>query len=52
MRENLEFSLQLGGEALPEDVDALLAELGLAGYENVPARALSSGIERGGLGTG
>lgn len=43
VRENLEFALAIGSDAPPGDVDALCAELGIAGYEDTPARALSAG---------
>lgn len=41
--ENLRYALEIAGEQAPEDVDALCTELGLAGYEHTPARALSAG---------
>ena len=43
VRENLEFALALAGEPPAQDSDALFAELGLAGYEDTPTRALSAG---------
>ncbi|MBK8070428.1 MAG: heme ABC exporter ATP-binding protein CcmA [Rhodanobacteraceae bacterium] len=43
VRENLEFALAIGSDAAPGDIDALCAELGIAGYEDTPARALSAG---------
>lgn len=43
VRENLHASLAIAGDAEPGDVDALCASLGLAGYEDTPARALSAG---------
>lgn len=43
VRENLHTSLAIGGDAEPGDIDALCADLGLAGYEDTPARALSAG---------
>ncbi len=43
VRENLEFALALADEPAAADPDALFAELGLAGYEHTPARALSAG---------
>lgn len=43
VRENLHTSLAIGGEAPPGDLDAVCASLGLAGYEDTPARALSAG---------
>jgi len=42
-RENLEFTLALAGEAGVADADPLFAALGLAGFEDVPARTLSAG---------
>jgi heme exporter protein A len=43
VRENLYYSLAIGGDAEPGDVDALCVGLGLAGYEDTPTRALSAG---------
>ncbi|MBL8242698.1 MAG: heme ABC exporter ATP-binding protein CcmA [Rhodanobacteraceae bacterium] len=43
VRENLEFALAIGSDAEPGDIDHLCADLGLAGYEDTPARALSAG---------
>ncbi len=42
-RENLEFALALADDAAVADADALLAQLGLAGFEDVPVRTLSAG---------
>jgi heme exporter protein A len=43
VRENLYYGLAIGGDADPGDVDALCVDLGLAGYEDTPTRALSAG---------
>lgn len=43
VRENLYYGLAIGGDAEPGDVDALCVDLGLAGYEDTPTRALSAG---------
>lgn len=43
VRENLHYGLTIGGDAEPDDVDALCIDLGLAGYEDTPTRALSAG---------
>jgi len=43
VRENLCASLAIAGDAEPGNVDALCESLGLAGYEDTPARALSAG---------
>lgn len=41
--ENLSYTLAIAGEAPPADVETLCADLGLAGYEDTPTRALSAG---------
>lgn len=41
--ENVAVSLAIAGEAVPTDLEALCSEVGLAGYEHTPARALSAG---------
>lgn len=43
VRENLAFTLALAGDSAAHEPFALLAELGLAGYEDTPVRALSAG---------
>lgn len=43
VRENLHYNLAIGDEPDPPDIEALCADLGLAGYEDTPARALSAG---------
>jgi heme exporter protein A len=43
VRENLHFGLAIGDEDPPPDVDELCAQLGIAGYEDTPTRALSAG---------
>jgi len=43
VRENLYYGLAIGGDADPGDVDTLCVDLGLAGYEDTPTRALSAG---------
>lgn len=43
VRENLRVALALADEPVPEEDEGLFAELGLAGYEDTPARLLSAG---------
>jgi heme exporter protein A len=41
--ENIRYSLWIGGDSFPADIDALCETVGLAGYEHTPVRALSAG---------
>jgi heme exporter protein A len=43
VRENLHYNLAIGDEGDAVDVESLCTELGLAGYEDTPTRALSAG---------
>ncbi|MCB1599421.1 MAG: heme ABC exporter ATP-binding protein CcmA [Lysobacterales bacterium] len=43
VRENLHYNLAIGDEDDAVDVESLCTDLGLAGYEDTPTRALSAG---------
>lgn len=45
-RENLEFAIGLHGRRPDASIEQVLAEVGLAGYEDAPARQLSAGQKK------